>query len=147
MRKMSNKFIFLSKEFYNDYPTNNYPEIEQKETRPYIQVVINIDDIIFAIPMRSNINHPYALFTDKANKCGLDFSKTVVINDDKYIEKNKTPYIRPNEFNALRGKEYRIKKKLMEYIKKYKKAKADITLPFAHEIVSNSTLQYFEKYI
>lgn len=144
---MSNKFIFLSQNFYNDYPISSYPEIEQKITRPYIQVVIDINGIIFAIPMRSNINHPYALLTDKINRCGLDFSKTVIITKDEYIDKTKTPYIRPNEFNALRGKEYKIKQKLLKYIQKYKKAKEDNTTPFAHEILSNSTLQYFESYI
>ena len=142
-----NKFIFLSQDFYNDYPTSSYPEIEQKSTRPYVQVVIDLNGSIFAIPMRSNINHPHSFLTDKTNKCGLDFSKTVVITDSKYIDTSKTPFIRPNEFNALRGKEYRIKQKLIKYISDYKAAKNDSTLPFAYEIVSNSTLQYFEDYI
>ena len=142
-----NTFIFLSQDFYNDYPPNTYPEIEQKINRPYVQVVIDINGTKFAVPMRSNINHPHALLTDKSNKCGLDFSKTVVITNDKYIDKSKTPFIRPNEFNALRGKEFRIKQKLIKYIKIYKAAKENNTIPFASEIVSNSTLQYFEKYI
>lgn len=30
------RFVFLSKKFYNTYPTSQYPEIEQKENRPYI---------------------------------------------------------------------------------------------------------------
>lgn len=142
-----NNFIFLSQDFYNDYPTTKYPEIEQKSNRPYVQVIININNTIFAVPMRSNINHPHALLTDRINKCGLDFSKTVVITNDKYIDKTRTPFIRPNEFNALRGKEYRIKQKLIKYINDYKAAKNDSSLPFAYEIISNSTLQYFEKYI
>lgn len=30
------RFVFLSKNFYNTYPALQYPEIEQKENRPYI---------------------------------------------------------------------------------------------------------------
>lgn len=142
-----NNFIFLSQDFYNDYPTTQYPEIEQKSNRPYVQVILSIDGIKYAVPMRSNINHPHSYLTDRENKCGLDFSKTIIITDEKYIDKTKTPYIRPNEFNALRGKEYRIKQKLIKYIQKYKQAKKDCSIPFAHEILSNSTLQYFEDYI
>lgn len=38
--------------------------------------------------------------------CGVDFSKAVVITDDKYIDMLTEPHIRENEFNALRGKDY-----------------------------------------
>ena len=37
------RFVFLSKKFYNTYPASQYPEIEQKENRPYIQVCVEID--------------------------------------------------------------------------------------------------------
>ena len=70
-----NRFVFLSAKFYKDYPQVKYPEIEQKQMRPYIQVLIDIFDNTFAVPLRSNINHPYVFWTDKSNKCGLDFSK------------------------------------------------------------------------
>lgn len=35
--------------------------------------------------------------------------------------------IRQNEFDALRGKDYKIKIKMEKYIEKYKKAKLDMT--------------------
>lgn len=37
------RFVFLSKKFYNTYPASQYPEIEQKENRPYIQACVEID--------------------------------------------------------------------------------------------------------
>lgn len=142
------RFIFLTKEFYEDYPYDKYPEIEQKPTRPYIQVVVEIEAVQFAIPLRSDINHPHVIWTDKLNHCGVDFSKAVVItNANRYIDFSKDPYIRPNEFDALRGKDHKIKEKMIRYIAEYKKAKCDLSDPINKKLCSYSTLQYFEKNI
>ena len=35
-----NTFIFLSETFYKDYPKDKYPEIEQKNNRPYIYIAM-----------------------------------------------------------------------------------------------------------
>lgn len=142
--KQARRFIFLSENFYHDYPESLYPEIEQKRLRPYIQVVTTIGDYQFAIPLRSNIKHPHVLWTDKANKCGLDFSKAVVIYKSIYIDTERTPHIRQNEFDALRGKDYRIKQKMIAYINKYKAAKTKSGDSVSAELVRKSTLQYFE---
>lgn len=65
---------------------------------------------LFAIPMRSHISHPYAYMTDKEKRCGVDYTKAVLVTDEaRYIEQERKPHIRPNEFDALRGKEYKIK--------------------------------------
>lgn len=138
------RFVFLSEEFYNDYPADDYPEIEQKHNRPYIQVFVEIDGIQFAIPLRSDINHPFVLWTDKKNHCGVDFSKAVVIKKESYIDNNIEPHIRQNEFDALRGKDYKIKTKMQQYIKKYKEAKMDLSKSVNQQLVRYSTLQYFE---
>ena len=89
-----------------------YPEMEQKHNRPYIQVYVEINGIQYAIPLRSDIHHPHVLWTDKKNHCGVDFSKAVVITDEKYIDWLTEPHIRENEFDALRGKDYKIKIKM-----------------------------------
>lgn len=114
--------MFLSKKFYNTYPVSQYPEIEQKENRPYIQVCVEIDGVKYAIPLRSDIHHPHVLWTDKENNCGVDFSKAVVIKEEDYIDSVKEPHLRQNEFDALRGKDYKIKTKMAKYIADYKKA-------------------------
>ena len=62
--------------------------MEQKDNRPYIQVYVEIDGVQFAIPLRSEIHHPHVLWTDKANHCGVDFSKAVVIADYKKAKKD-----------------------------------------------------------
>lgn len=81
--------VFLSDKFYNTYPSAQYPEMEQKQNRPYIQVYVEIGGVQYAIPLRSDIHHPHVLWTDKANHCGVDFSKAVVIKDETYIESYK----------------------------------------------------------
>ena len=92
------KFIFLSADFYSAYPVERYPEIEQKAERPYIYVSTLINGVQFAVPLRSNINHKYVLWTDKVNRCGLDFSKAVVLAKSNYIDRSRIPHIRPNSF-------------------------------------------------
>lgn len=138
------EFVFLNRTFLKDYASCS--EIEKKEFCPYIMVLATIDNIDFAIPLRSNINHNHAVWTDKANKCGLDLSKTVIINDkNKYIDYSNKPHIRQNEFDALRGKEHYVKQKLETYINKYKKALSKRNLPDNDMLCKYSTLQYFHK--
>lgn len=141
------RFIFLTDEFYKAYPSELYPEIEQKQYRPYIQVYVEINGIQYAIPLRSEIHHPHVLWTDKNNRCGVDFSKAVVITDEKYIDMLREPHIRENEFNTLRGKDYKIRVKMEKYIEEYKKAKQDLGKKHNQNLVKYSTLQYFEKEI
>ena len=61
----------------------------------------------------------------------------------KYINTKSKPYIRPNEFKFLKGKDYFVQQKLETYISDYKKA-----LLKPHEkrnklLCKFSTLQYF----
>ena len=102
------RYVFLTAQFYKDYA--NCPEIEQKPLRPYIMLLLKIDNLTFALPMRSHIKHKYAYFTDKANGCGIDYSKAVVITNINLYVDSKQPYIRPNEYKSLLGKNFIITK-------------------------------------
>ena len=140
------EFSFLTKAFYEDY--RDCPEIERKETRPYIRITVDVDGVLFGIPLRSNINHPHVLWTNKKNHCGVDFSKAVVIvNPEKYINTKVSPYIRPEEFKELKGKDRIIQDKMRKYINQYKAAKRNLSIPRNRLLVKCSTLQYFEDYI
>ncbi len=136
------KYYFLSNKFYSDYPMNIYPEIERKSDRPYVIMCITLNNHIFALPLRSHINHKYAYLTDKTNKCGVDFSKAIYISDENYLNKTKKPYLRQNEFDFLRDKEFIIKKKFIRYIQDFVNAKKsndkNRIKPFKY-----STLPYF----
>lgn len=140
------KTVFLTKEFYNAHA--DCPEIEQKETRPYIRVQVLINDVLWAIPLRSHIRHEYAIWTDKANGCGIDFTKAVVVEDpEKYIS-DKQPHIRPDEFKVLkRVDEHRVVQKMKQYIKEYQKAKLHPEILRNQQLLRFSTLQYFERYL
>lgn len=123
------------------------PEIEQKKDRPYIRVCVKINGVLFAVPLRSHIKHRFAMWTDKANGCGLDFSKSVVLEKSEYIDKSRAPHIRPIEYTALRGKEHLVAQRLIQYINTYKKARKRLDVPRNRTICQYSTLQYFEKYL
>ena len=138
------KYIYLNASFYNKYPQNLYPEIEQKRNRPYAQVVISINSQLWAIPLRSNIVHNHVLWSDKQNKCGIDLSKAVPIIASDI---GNVATIRQDEFNHLKGKEYILKIKFERYIVKYKRAKNDLSKRHNQFLVSYSTLQYFEQYL
>ena len=88
------------------------------------------------------------LWTNKKCNCGLDFSKAVIIlNENEYIDTKTRPYIRPDEFEVLRGKEYIIKTKMIKYIHDYKEAKCNLSVQRNKYLCEFSTLQYFEEYL
>jgi hypothetical protein len=39
----------LSSEFYNNYPSYLYPEMELKQSRPFLVLIVKIDGYTFAI--------------------------------------------------------------------------------------------------
>ncbi len=139
-------YKFLSPKFYTDYPAYLFPEIVRKQDRPYIIICINLNGHTFALPLRSHIKHHFAYLTDKDNKCGIDFTKAVYISDSKYIDQNKRPYVRQNEFDFLEGKEYIIKKKFFEYLKKYVRAKKSFDENKMKHF-TYSTLHYFDNVV
>lgn len=139
--------VFLSEEFFLDF--SGCKEIERKKDRPHVQITLQVGRNIFCIPMRSNINHKHVLWTDKGNKCGIDFSKAVVITDPlRYIDLSRKPHIRSNEFNELKKiSEYEIRRRMLAYIAEYKEAKRHPNIPRNKTLIECSTLQYFEQYI
>lgn len=139
------KYVFLTQQFYEEHI--HCSEIERKTLRPYAQVIIEMEGTIFAVPLRSNIKHNHVLWSDKENRCGLDFSKTVVVTRMDYIDKKNIPRLRQVEFDALKGKDYIAKQKLQTYIKHYKRAKKFPEFEYNRRLCRYSTLQYFEEYI
>lgn len=140
------QLVFLTDKFYADHAACS--EIEKKETRPYIRIQVIVNGVLWAIPLRSHINHPHVIWTDKENNCGIDFSKAVVVTQPgKYISGTR-PHIRPEEFKVLKQiDEYRVAQRMLKYIKEYKKAKLQPQIQRNNDLLKCSTLQYFEKYI
>ncbi|RZF92502.1 hypothetical protein LY624_03655 [Pseudoalteromonas sp. N1230-9] len=95
----------------------------QGKIRGYGIVLITINSLSFAIPLRSNIKHKSSYITVKSNQAniegkGLDFTKALVIADQKYI--SNLPFkISSSEHQKLANKEYYITKKFEKYVEKY----------------------------
>lgn len=140
------KLMFLTEQFYRDHA--DCKEIEQKITRPYAQIQIMVNGVLWGIPLRSHIRHEHVIWTDKENNCGIDLTKAVaILRPEQYIGSEK-PHIRENEFQVLKTiDEYRVRSKFESYIKAYKKAKRKQNVTRNRNLVMYSTLQYFEDYI
>ena len=81
--------------------------------------VVCYNNLDFAIPFRSNINHNHYYKTSDSIKAGIDYSKSVIILDNKYIDSINKPVIRKDEAKKVIGKGGIIKKGFIEYIDKY----------------------------
>jgi len=142
------EFHRLSAAFYTQF--NHCEEILTKEERPYYVLLLELDNLTYAIPLRSHISHTYCFIADKSTgqNSGLDYSKSVVITDlKKYIDSIRVT-IRQYEFNVLKKQEYLIKKQFSSYVKSYKKEvlrrNKNSNLPVS-SLCRYSTLKYFHK--
>ena len=138
------KFCFLTDAFFELY--KDCKEIEKKKNRPYATIcLLKYNTFYFAIPIRHNIKHQYAIFTDKEKSKGLDLSKTLIIKDLKFIVQNRTAFISPIEYTQLIQKEKFIISKLESYIKKYIKALQHQEIKKNFLLCSMFCLKYFHK--
>lgn len=97
--------------------------------RGYGVVVITINNLTFAIPLRTNINHTAAYITVRNKQAnassigkGLDFSKSLLITNTSYLssEKYKIP---PAEHQKLLSKQHHITQLFEKYVSRYIAAK------------------------
>lgn len=81
----------LTKNFYEKYPPDLYPELMSKPDRPYACLLIEIfNDFVACVPFRSAISHHSAyLFKgskrSRRTKSGLDYTKIILIDELDYI--------------------------------------------------------------
>ena len=134
------KLVCLNSNFYNKYLEKE--EILKKQNRPYVIFVVNINNIDWAIPFRSNISHKYAYMTDKINNNGIDFTKAVVIDINNDID-SQNVQIRQVEFNKIKGKEHVIKKDFQNFLKRFEKAINKPEISEHRKTLMFSSLSYF----
>ena len=135
---------FLSDAFFDAYPSERFPEIEAKRNRPYVFYVVELSKgVWFAIPLRSNVKHPF-VFRTSANG-GLDYSKAVPILDDSYVDTVHRAYVRPAEYPLIRKNRGAIKDGLRAYIEQYREARKHPRRTRNARLIQYSTLQYFEE--
>ena len=140
----------LSSEFYKDYNLSKYPEMEEKINRPFLVMLVELENNKFAIPFRTNIKHNYCYKFANTNRSttsstALDFSKAVVINDDKFLGSYAT--IDRKEYLELENKKIFIINKFKRFIAKYKRIMNNPSInTYEYELLNKySTLIYFHK--
>jgi len=89
--------------------------MEAKENRPYVALLVEINKIQFAIPLRTNIRHSYCYKFKTWNRetdsiTGIDYSKAVVISNDSYL--GEVTDINDKEYLELQQKTFFIINKL-----------------------------------
>jgi protein AbiQ len=142
------EFHRLSTAFYAQF--GHFEEILTKETRPYYVLILELDGLTYAVPLRSHITHSYCFIADNSTgqNRGLDFSKAVVIIDSaQYIDPSPIT-IRQHEYNVYKQREYLIKKQFSSYVALYKKQVRrrlkNPALPVS-ALCRYSSLKYFDR--
>lgn len=138
----------LSEDFYSKYDAKNYPEIERKNDRPYVVVLVNINNNIFAIPFRTNIKHDACYrFKNSGRKTnnmtGLDFSKAVIVNDKEYI--GGRAFVDHKEFLELENRYYFIISRFKKYLSNYYRYVSCELKDRDAQKYKYTTLKYFHK--
>lgn len=142
------KISYLSDEFYKKYNSIDYPEIEYKAERPYLVLLIKIEEHTFAIPFRSNVEHTSCYKFKNSNRettssTGLDYSKAVIITNNTYISDSAT--IDDLEYLELNKKYFFIIKQFKAYVNDYKKYVAGTLNPYKCKKYKFTTLKYFHE--
>lgn len=142
------KLNYLSAEFYNKYNSTNYPEIENKENRPYMVMLIQIENNTFAVPFRTNVKHNNCYKFENSSRptdsiTGLDYSKAVVVNDSIYI--GAPARINDMEYTELDINYHIIIKQFTAFVKGYIKLANGKLNEYQAKKYKYTTLKYFHK--
>lgn len=137
---------YLSDYFYIKYPNNIYPEFECKPERPYVVFLIKIDNHLFAIPFRTNMNHKYGYKFKNTGRethtsTGLDFTKAVLVDDELLVGVDAT--IDDKEYLELDKKHFFIRTKFEKYYYDYKKYLHGKLNKYQEKAYKYTTLKYY----
>ena len=142
------RFYRLTAVFFKDHE-NTCLEILNKQTWPYYVALLSINNLTFAIPLRSHlpVDRRFCFVAD-GDDAGLDFCKAVVITDtQRYLEPNAIQ-IRQHEFKVLQQHEFDIKQNFVRFLTKYckqmKRIQNNPSIPIP-AWCRYSALQYFHK--
>lgn len=122
LKKLDNTFYTENTHLKN--AMDNYDgNWDRSKTRGYGIVVIKVNNLTFAIPLRSNVNRKASYITkrNKERSKGLDYSKALLIKKNSYIFDE--PFIIPDdEKKKLQSKGSHIRTSFEKYVKDYIKA-------------------------
>ena len=126
----------------------DYPEIENKSSRPYMVMLIQIENNTFAVPFRTNVKHKNCYKFEKSSRptdtvTGLDYSKAVIVNDSKYI--GAPARINDMEYTELDANYHIINKQFVSFVRGYIKYADGKLNEFQAKKYRYTTLKYFHK--
>lgn len=107
-----------------DYPEDEFPELMHKLGRPYSCLLIDThEDYFICIPFRSHINHRNSFMfhgTQRSmkSKSGLDYTKIVLIKDEKYFD-DKKAIVDQDEYNEVQIHLDEIVEEAVNYVNGY----------------------------
>lgn len=144
---MKNAQTVILKKIFFDQHLNHKEILSNKEGRPYLSLIIECNDKIFAIPFRTNIKHKYAFLfktstrisNEKSKLPGIDFTKAVIIHDSD-IERHCA--VDKKEWIELNKNLDTITKNFIDYVKKFKESLNNSSFEKLPEF-KFSSLQYF----
>jgi|TARA_R110002074_G_scaffold384752_1_gene565596 protein AbiQ len=106
------RFVLLRYDYLTQHPT-----IEALDkSRPHAIVLIEVNRLQFAIPLRTNLTHKHGLKTVKNG--GLDYSKALLIFDQSDISRD-IKLKSSEEFRAINEREAKIVKDFTKYVNRY----------------------------
>lgn len=114
----------LNEAFMRDYPEDEFPELMHKLGRPYSCLLIDThEDYFICIPFRSHINHRNSFMfhgTQRSmkSKSGLDYTKIVLIKDEKYFD-DKKAIVDQDEYNEVQIHLGEIVEEAVNYVNGY----------------------------
>lgn len=136
------QYVHLTNQFYIDY--SHCKEAMQDPDRQYLHVLTKYKGNTYVIPFRSHINHRYCFKFAANDTKGLDYSKAMIINDNKYIIKSKKN-IPQYQHDLIVRKESMIVRQFFKYVKDYCKAVQKNDVNALNRMGKFSTLQYFHE--
>ncbi|HHQ4628786.1 type III toxin-antitoxin system TenpIN family toxin [Aeromonas hydrophila] len=108
-----------------DFDRKSGTWMEGGKVRGHGIVQIAINGLIFAIPVRSNIDHDqcFILEVNRANPrikgMGLDYSKAMLIRDEKHVTSDVFVLTNKAAAKKLIGKQEHITKSFSKYVERY----------------------------
>ncbi|MGR5269754.1 type III toxin-antitoxin system TenpIN family toxin [Vibrio astriarenae] len=138
------KVVKLTQYFLNE--NAKLTEALHDKDRPYSVVTIVLNDLTFAIPLRTNLNHKFGVQLDTIRKGGrtyrrgIDFTKAVLVRDET-TELGVTHIVPKSQKDVLINKKKVIKNQFERYVAGYvHAAKNDITGTLTGQAYKYSTL-------
>ena len=141
----------LSDQFIKAYPFSEYPELMNKQARPYNCLLIDShEDYFICVPYRTSINHNNAYHFKNSKrsriaKSGLDYSKIVIIKDTSYLSTD-IAVIDQDEYRETLANMNRITNEVLHYVDQYILHVRGISILHDREfdrLYRYATLQYF----